>query len=153
MWNVSWLCNRFSHKQRRATESRNHQQHIFFLLFFYFIQELTHSHDPPRLFNYKKKKKRKSLHFSVFLYIPLKGNCEFVGWHRRSTYVIAGQRQVVARYRGLISLFASLTLRKPNLLTHIHHTLLCTGLKCVWERERLEKKEKKEKEERLRSVM
>lgn len=100
------------------------------------------------------KKKRKENHCtSACFYIPLKGNCEFVGWHRRSTYVIAGQRQVVARYRGLISLFASLTLRKPNLLTHIHHTLLCTGLKCVWERERLEKKEKKEKEERLRSVM
>lgn len=141
MWNVSWLCNRFSHKQRRATESRNHQQHIFFLFFFYFIQELTHSHDPPRLFNYQKKKKNHCT--SACFYIPLKGNCEFVGWHRRSTYVIAGQRQVVARYRGLISLFASLTLRKPNLLTHIHHTLLCTGLKCVWERERLEKKRKK----------
>lgn len=28
----------------------------------------------------------------------------------------------------------------PNLLTHIHHTLLCAGLKCVWERKRQEKR-------------
>lgn len=59
-----------------------------------------------------------------------------------STYVIPGRTQVVVRLPGLIFFFFSQVWLwdTPNLLTHIHHTLLCAGLKCVWERERQEKR-------------
>lgn len=132
MWNVSWLCNRFSHKHRRATESRNHHRRSF-----HFIQELTHSPWPPRLFNYLKKETISALE-RVFMHhwretVWLCGLAQ--PEHLRNSGVKTGSWEV----SWIDFFFSQVWLGDtPNLLTHIHPTLLCTGLKCVWERERQE---------------
>lgn len=33
MWNVSWLCNKFSHKQRLASEGREREKHAISLAY------------------------------------------------------------------------------------------------------------------------
>lgn len=153
MWNVSWLCNRFSHKQRARNWEQKSSSQIFFFFFLHSRRKLTHCPPPPHDHHdcliTKKKQQKESMHLSEYLYTTEGKLCDFVGWHSRSTYVIAGQK-TGSWEKGFSEdwfLFSQVWLwDTPNLLTHIHPTLLCTGLKCVWERERQEK-------ERLRSVM